>query len=111
MSEKISFKIHLSTGEIYDLSENPNQSLKSIIENIFQKKNIHYKINNVLLNEKELILNKTISENDIKKGDIININIDIKIMNIFNDMNNIINNWEEVRKGLNDKIIFYLISF
>ena len=72
MSEKIKFKIHLSNGKIYNLSEESNQSLKLIIENIFQKKNILFKINNALLNGKELILNKTISENDIKKYDIIN---------------------------------------
>ena len=111
MFEKITFKIHLSNGKIYDISEEPNKFLKSIIENIFQKENIHYKINNVLLNGKELILNKTISENNIKKDDIININLDLKIMNIINNMKKLINNWEEVRKGLNDKLIFYLISF
>ena len=72
MSEKIKFKIHLSNGKIYNLSEESNQSLKLIIENIFQKKNILFKINNALLNGKELILNKTISENVIKKYDIIN---------------------------------------
>ena len=72
MSEKIPLKIHLSNGKRYDIIEEPNQSLKSIIENIFQKENIRYKINKALLNGKELILNKTISENDIKKYDIIN---------------------------------------
>ena len=34
-----------------------------------------------------------------------------QILDIFNHLNNLINDWEELKKNINDKIIHYLISF
>ena len=109
--EKISFKIHLSNGKIYDITEDSNQSLKSVTNKLFKKENFHFRITSIILNGKELIINKTITENNIKKGDNIKINIDSKMMNIFQQMTSLINNLEGLRNNINDKSLYYLISF
>ena len=66
----IEFTIRLTTGQSGKLMANPNENLKLAIIKFLKQQNLHdyeIKIKGAVLNGGKLDLNKTLSENNVKK--------------------------------------------
>ena len=61
----ISIKVRLSTGQEFNLTENPSTNLQLSLNKLFQKEHISYKINYALCEAKKIYLEKTIQENNL----------------------------------------------
>ena len=67
----MNFKFGLTTGQQYQVTENPNTLLKKAINNLLVKEKLKIEIIGALGGGYKKDLNKTISENEINNGDVI----------------------------------------
>ena len=89
----ISFQVHLSTGQKYEITDNPSTTLLSAINKLFSKEKIRVQIKTILLEGKTIFLNKTLSENNIQNNSIITLIVEklfeIEVKDVTNcDINN-----------------------
>ena len=67
----MNFKFGLTTGQQYQVTENPNTLLKKAINNLLVKEKLKIEIIGALGGGFQKDLNKTISENEINNGDLV----------------------------------------
>ena len=72
----INFKLRLSVGPEFNLSENPNQKVITVIGKIFKQNNINYKIFGCVASGSKIFFDKTIAENNISNGTVVLLMVD-----------------------------------
>ena len=67
----MNFKFGLTTGQQYQVTENPNTPLIKAIKNFLVKEKLQINISGAIGGGYKKDLNKTISENEINNGDLV----------------------------------------